>query len=171
MRLFVFLLALAVASCGGMQRSGGGGSPEPSSALLDREVDGGEPDTALASVGVEDQDAAEVALHPVTCDPPGAIDEAAVDAYFEGLLPAFTSCYAAALDKAPGVDGTYVVEVVFAEEGRGRSDGYFFVETGFMVVGFKECLGDHLIDAAIDTPPATRASCKLVLRFGAGPHE
>jgi hypothetical protein len=167
------LFPLLLVGCGGAIESGptgAGDAVEPAAVEVDAGQSEEKAESADAGPGAGVASPGTVSLDPVTCDPPSSIDEPAVDAHFEGLLPAFGECYAQALEKAPGVDGKYVIQVIFSEQdGKGRSGGYFYLMTGFLVGGLKECLGEHLLTAEVDTPPeAERVTCELVLHFSPG---
>jgi hypothetical protein len=170
--LVLYLLPLLVVGCGGAIEGGAASTSEaadPAAPAVDAGQPGDQPQPATEGPGAGSVSPGAVSLDPVTCDPPDSIDEPAVDAHFEGLLPAFGKCYAEAIEKAPSVDGKYVIEVIFTEQdGRARSGGFFYLVTGFLVEGLKECLGEHLLSAEVETPPKQRVACELVLHFGRG---
>jgi len=160
MKRVPMVLSILLAACGGappgeLATAGDGiGAPVP---------DAGAEESAGPPVAGP---TGRVTLDPVTCDPPGAIDEAAVDRDFEGLLPQLGECYADVLAQDDGLDGDYTVEVVLAGElGAARCSAYAHVKAGFWIAGFQECLGERLLTAVIGTALEGTATCQLVLHF------
>jgi len=159
------MLTVLLASCGGAATGGAAGQgdltgePSTEEALSGDEPAGATPAAAGATKG-------RVTLDPVTCDPPGQIDEAVVDAHFEGMLPKFGSCYDDVLEQDTGLDGDYTVEVaLMGELGVAKCGGYTHVKAGFWIAGFQECLGDQLLNSTVGTPLDGVVKCQLVLHF------
>ena len=161
-RIPILALATLFVSCGGATP----GPVEPAAEVEPAPADTG---SAPAATPVGEGAAAAkgaVALDPVTCDPPGKVDEAVVDKHFEGMLPLFDACYEDVLARDDGLDGDYTVQVsLVGELGVAKCGGYTHVKAGFWIAGFQECLGEHLLDSTIGTPLEGTATCQLVLHF------
>jgi hypothetical protein len=165
-RSLTTLVVSLLASCGGATGGAGPDPVEPASQI-EPEVGGagGEAPVLPASEGGSAA-RGRVTLDPVTCDPPGEIDEAVVDRHFESMLPQFGACYDDVLRRDDGLDGDYTVEVVLISElGTARCGGYTHVKAGFWIAGFQECLGEHLLGSQIGTPVDEPVTCQLVLHF------
>lgn len=166
MRICSTLVALVLASCGGATGGAGPETAEPE-APAEPMIDGAQSGPPEASAG-EGASAIKgrVTLDPVTCDPPGGIDEAAVDEHFEGMLSLFGACYDDVLERDQGLDGDYTVQVsLMGELGVAKCGGYTHVKAGFWIAGFQECLGEHLLGTQIGTPLDGAVTCQLVLHF------
>ena len=165
-RLLTTVAALLLASCGGAV---GGASPEPAEPTAEVEPEVGDAGSEAPVLPVSEGGSAvkgRVTLDPVTCDPPGKVDEAVVDRHFENMLPQLGACYDDVLARDDGLDGDYTVEVVLISElGTARCGGYTHVKAGFWIAGFQECVGEHLLGTQIGTPLDEPVTCQLVLHF------
>lgn len=163
------VMAALLASCGGAAASGVGDpsvGADQAEPVEQASETAGAAEADPADAGSAAGPAGRVTLEPVTCDPPGSVDEAAIDAQFEAMLPALGECYAAVLERDTGLDGKYVMQVALAaDQGVARSTGYTCVRAGFWIAGFEECLGGHLLRAEVEVDFDDPITCDLVLHF------